>query len=135
AWALLNTKQQAVCAQSYVRYHRALVADRGRRPSEGRTAYDLVIKSDARTPGTAMAYHQHLAKNGNRKLAKAILREHLSKTGGDGHPTSRDLYNRLNAGEKVSLIVNTVEEGMAEVFYGLGEALTGEGGVSIGALY
>jgi len=135
ALALLNTKQQAEWAQFYVRYHRALIADLGRRPSEARKAYDLVFKMDARTPRTAMAYAQHLAKNGNLKLAKAILREHLSKTGGDGHPTSRDLYNRLNAGEKVSLIVNTVEEGMAEVFYGLGEALTGEGGVSIGALY
>ena len=33
------------------------------------------------------------------------------------------------------LLVTTPAEGLAEVFYGLGEALTGEGGVSLGTLY
>ncbi|MGB3720431.1 MAG: tetratricopeptide repeat protein [Hyphomicrobiaceae bacterium] len=135
ALSLLDAGRQAEWAQFYIRYHRALIADLGRRPSEARKAYALIFKMDARTPRTAIAYAQHAAKAGDRKLAISILREHLSKTGGDGHPTSRDLLNRLEAGEEVSLIVNSVEEGLAEVFYGLGEALTGEGGISIGALY
>ena len=135
ALSLLNAGKQAEWAQFYIRYHRALIADLGRRPDEAGKAFALVFKMDARTPRTAMAYAQHAAKAGNLKLAKGILTEHLSKSSGDGHPTTRDLLDRLNAGEKVPLIVTSVEEGLAEVFYGLGEALTGEGGLSVGALY
>ena len=135
ALSLLEAGKQAEWAQFYIRYHRALVADLGRRPAEAQKAYELVFKMDARTPRTAMAYAQHAAKAGDQKRAVSILREHLSKTGGEGHPTSRDLLNRIEAGEQVPLIVGSVEEGLAEVFYGLGEALTGEGGISIGALY
>ena len=82
-----------------------------------------------------MAYAQHAAKLGDRKLALSILKQHLDKSAGEGHPTSRDLRDRLEAGESVPFLVTSVEEGMSEVFYGLGEALTGEGGISIGALY
>lgn len=135
ALGLVNAGKQPEWAQFYLHYHRALIADLGRRPSEARKAFAVVFKMDARTPRTAMAYAQHAAKSGNLKLAKSILREHLSKSAGDGHPTTRELRDRLYAGEKVPLIVSTVEEGLAEVFYGLGEALTGEGGVGIGALY
>ncbi len=135
ALALLEGGKQAEWAQFYIRYHRGLIADIGRRPAEARKSYALIFKMDSRTPRTAMAYAQHAAKAGDLKLAKSILSEHLSKLPGEGHPTSRALRDQLEAGEQVPLLVATVEEGMAEVFYGLGEALTGEGGISIGALY
>jgi tetratricopeptide (TPR) repeat protein len=135
ALGLLEAGKQAEWAQFYIRYHRGLIADIGRRPAEAGKAFALVFKMDARTPRTAMAYAQHAAKAGDLKLAKRILHQHLSKTPGEGHPTSRDLLDRLERGEKVPFLVSTVEEGLAEVFYGLGEALTGEGGISIGALY
>ena len=135
ALGLLEAGKQAEWAQFYIRYNRALVADIGRRPTEARRSYALVFKMDSRTPRTAMAYAQHGAKAGDLKLAKSSLKEHLAKCSGEGHPTTRALRDRLEAGETVPLLVNTVEEGLAEVFYGLGEALTGEGGISIGALY
>jgi len=135
ALGLLEGGKQAEWAQFYIRYHRALIADLGRRPAEARKSYALVFKMDSRTPRTAMAYAQHAAKAGDLKLAASILKEHLEKSSGDGHPTTRALRDRLEAGEPVTLLVTNVEEGLAEVFYGLGEALTGEGGISIGALY
>lgn len=135
ALGLLEVGKQAEWAQFYIRYHRALVADLGRRPAEARKAYALVFKMDARTPRTAMAYAQHAAKAGDQKLAMSILNEHFEKTSGEGHTTTRALRDRIVAGEKVPLLIETIEEGMAEVFYGLGEALTSEGGISIGALY
>ncbi len=135
ALGLLEAGKQAEWAQFYIRYHRGLIADIGRRPAEAEKAFALVFKMDARTPRTAMAYAQHAAKTGDLKSAKRILQQHLSKTPGEGHPTSRDLLDRLERGEKVPFLISTVEEGLAEVFYGLGEALTGEGGISIGALY
>ena len=39
------------------------------------------------------------------------------------------------SGDSVPLLVDKPIDGLAEVFYGLGEALTGEGGVSLGTVY
>jgi tetratricopeptide (TPR) repeat protein len=47
----------------------------------------------------------------------------------------RELRDQIDGGKKVSLLITTPAEGMAEAFYGLGELLTGEGGVSMGVLY
>ncbi len=132
---LLDASKQAEWAQSYIRYHRALIADAGGRKVEARQAYERLFKADSRTPRTAMAYAQHAANAGDAKLAKAILKEHIDKSGGDGHPMVKALRDRLNAGEPVPLLIETPDEGLSEAFYGLGEALTGEGGISIGTLY
>jgi Flp pilus assembly protein TadD len=45
------------------------------------------------------------------------------------------MLDRINKREKTALLVASPTEGMAELFYGLGEALTGEGGVSLGVIY
>jgi tetratricopeptide (TPR) repeat protein len=135
AFELLESSKQPEWAQFYIRYHRALIADVGGRRTEARQSYERVFKADARTPRTAIAYARHAAVSGDLKLAKAVIKEHLDKSTGDGHPTARALRDDLNAGGKPALLIETADEGLAEIFYGLGEALTGEGGVSIGALY
>jgi tetratricopeptide (TPR) repeat protein len=45
------------------------------------------------------------------------------------------MLERINKREKTELLIATPSEGLAELFYGLGEALTGEGGVSLGTIY
>ena len=132
---LLDGSRQAEWAQFYIRYHRALIADIGGRKADARQSYERVFRSDARTPRTAMAYAQHAANGGDYKLAKSIIKEHIEKSGGEGHPLVRALRDTLNAGDPVPLLIDAPDRGLSEVFYGLGEALTGEGGVSIGALY
>ncbi len=47
----------------------------------------------------------------------------------------RALSDEIDAGKSVPLMIKTPEEGMAEVFYGLGELLANEGGVGMGILY
>jgi tetratricopeptide (TPR) repeat protein len=47
----------------------------------------------------------------------------------------RELRDRVDDGSPLPLLIATPAEGLSEVFYGLGEALTGEGGVAIGGLY
>ena len=133
--SLLDVPKQAEWAQYYLRYHRALIADMSSRRAEARSSYERVFRQDPRTLRTTLAYARHAANSGDMKLARTVLKEHLEKTQGDGHPLARDLRDRVERGEKLDLLVNTPREGMAEVFYGLGEALTGEGGVSIGILY
>ncbi len=132
---LLEVPKQAEWAQFYLRYHRALVADIAGRKADARAAYDKVFKQDGRTLRTALAYARHAAHSGDTKLARTVLKEHLDKAQGDGHPLARALRDEIQSGANIDLLVSTPQEGLAEVFYGLGEALIGEGAVSVGILY
>jgi len=69
------------------------------------------------------------------KLAQTILKAHFDRAKSDGHPVARALEVQIEAGQRPELLVTTPTQGLAEVFYGLGEALTGEGGTSVGAIY
>jgi tetratricopeptide (TPR) repeat protein len=131
----VDLPKQPDWAQFYLRYHRALIADLAGRKAVAAAAYQKMFRQDSRTLRTALAYAQHAAHYGDFKLARQIMREQLSKTKGDPHPLAKDMLERINKREKTALLVASPTEGMAELFYGLGEALAGEGGVSLGVIY
>ena len=135
ALSIIDAPKQAEWAQFYLYYHRALITDVNGRFNEARAAFEKVFKQDSRTLRTALAYAHSTANAGDTTLAKAVLKEHLDRQQGEGHPLARDLLARITAGERVGLLVKSPTDGLAEVFYGLGEALTGEGGVSLGIVY
>jgi tetratricopeptide (TPR) repeat protein len=132
---LLEQPKQPEWAQFFLRYHRALIADMAGRRQEARAAFDRIYKADQRTLRVALAFAQHAGNNGDFKLAQQILQSHLDKSRGEGHPMARALANQLEQGLKPQPLIVNPSDGMAEAFYGLGEALSGEGGVSIGAIY
>lgn len=132
---LIDTPKQADWAQFYLYYHRGLIADIDGRFNEARSAFKKVFKQDNKTLRTALAYAHSAANAGDTTLAKVVLKEHLDRQQGEGHPLARDLRERIANGERVGLLVKTTGDGMAELFYGLGEALTGEGGVNLGIVY
>jgi tetratricopeptide (TPR) repeat protein len=132
---LLDAPKQPEWAQVFLRYHRALLADASGRPAEARALYERIYKSDQKTLRIALAYAQHAAHSGDFKLAQQVLQQHFDRSKGDGHPVARALSAQIEAGERAVLLVATPTEGLAEVFYGLGEALTGEGGVGPGAVF
>ena len=131
----VDLPKQPEWAQFYLRYHRALMADIAGRRQDARTAYERMFKQDSRTLRTALAYAQHAAHYGDFKHAKTVLQDQFQKSQGDPHPLAKDLRDRIEAKQKTPLLVTSAQEGLAEVFYGLGEALTGEGGVSLGTVY
>jgi tetratricopeptide (TPR) repeat protein len=131
----VDLPKQPDWAQFYLRYHRALMADIAGRKAIANTTFEKMFRQDSRTLRTALAYAQHAAHYGDFKLAKQIMREQLSKTQGDPHPLAKEMLERINKREKTPLLITTSSEGLAELFYGLGEALTGEGGVSLGTIY
>jgi tetratricopeptide (TPR) repeat protein len=135
ALASLDLPKQAEWAQFFLRFHRALISDVAGRGQDSKRWFDQAFKQDTRTLRTALAYARSSAHWGNRKLAKTVLKSHLAKSQGDGHPLIRTLAREVRAGRKPALIVSTPREGLAEVFYGLGEALIGEGAIGIGVLY
>src|SRR5262249_53892778 len=106
----------------------------GRRP-EARAAFERIPKNDQRTLRISLAFARSAANGGDPKLAQSILKAHFERTKSDGHPMARALEAEVDAGQRPDLLGSTPSQGLAEVFYGLGEALTGEGGTSVGAIY
>ncbi|MDO9382488.1 MAG: tetratricopeptide repeat protein [Hyphomicrobiaceae bacterium] len=135
ATQLADVAKQADWAQNYVRYQRALMYDVGGKRQEARTAYQGVFKQDNKALRPTTAYVAHLAHSGDVKQARAIMKEYLDKVQGDPHPLATDLNTRLQSSGKVDLVIGSPAEGLAEVFYGLGEALASEGGVALGVAY
>jgi tetratricopeptide (TPR) repeat protein len=131
----LDLPKQAEWAQFFLRYHKGLIADIAGRRNDARAAYERVYSQDARTLRTALAFARHAAYTGDIKRALSIVNEHIEKSQGDGHPLLRSLKAAIESGRKIDPIVSTASEGMSEVFYGLGEALIGEGAVAVGVLY
>jgi tetratricopeptide (TPR) repeat protein len=131
----VDLPKQPDWAQFYLRYHRALIADIAGRKAVATAAYEKMFRQDSRTLRTALAYAQHAAHYGDFKLARRIMQQQISKTQGDPHPLAKDMMDRINKREKTPLLISSPSDGLAELFYGLGEALTGEGGVSLGTIY
>jgi tetratricopeptide (TPR) repeat protein len=135
AMKLLEMPKQAEWAQFYLNYHKALIADVLGRPQDALAAYEHSMRQDATTLRIALAYARHAAKNGNVKLAQEILDGQTERSQGEPHVLVRELREKIGPDKKTDLLISTAAEGMAEVFYGLGEALTSEGGLSMGVLY
>ena len=135
ALKLLDMPKQAEWAQFYLNYHKALIADVTGLPQEALAAYEHSMRQDSTTLRIALAYARHAARNGNDKLAKEILDGQTERSQGEPHVLVRELREEIGPGKKTDLLISTAAEGMAEVFYGLGEALTSEGGLSMGVLY
>jgi len=130
-----HERAQAEWARFYIRYHRALIADLAGRRDLARREYKAVFERDSRTLRTALAYARFEAHRGDFKTARDILKKHIDDLQGDVHPLVAQLLKKLEKHKRTSRLIETTDEGMAEVFYGLGEALTNEGGVNIGIIY
>jgi tetratricopeptide (TPR) repeat protein len=135
ALKLLEMPKQAEWAQFYLNYHKALIADVLGRSKDAEEAFAHSMSQDATTLRIALAYARHAAREGNVKLAQQILDQQTERTQAEPHVLVRELRDEIGPGKKTELLVTTPAEGMAEVFYGLGEALTSEGGLSMGILY
>jgi len=131
----LDLPKQPEWAQFYLRYHRALIADIAGKKADASASYERMFKQDSRTLRTALAFAHHAAFYGDYKQAREVLKDQFEKAQGEPHPLAKDLRDRIDGKQKIPLLVTTADEGLAEVFYGLGEALTGEGGVSLGTIY
>ncbi|MEG6508786.1 tetratricopeptide repeat protein [Methyloligella sp. 2.7D] len=133
AFATLDGLSQADWAQFYQRYHRGLIADVDDKPE---AAGKALAEAFERSPGTvrvADAYARHEVNNGNRDRAINIMKTAINRAG--KHPISESLLKKLEDGETPPLLVQTPNDGLAEVFYGIGDALAGEGGLDMGVVF
>jgi tetratricopeptide (TPR) repeat protein len=133
ALATLDTLSDADWAQFYQRYHRALIADLAGRHELARTSFAQAFRKNPSTLRVADAYARHAVNMKNRKLAKQTLRTHIAKSA--AHPLSVALLSEIEFGKTPPLLVTTPTDGLAEVFYGIGDALAGEGGLDMGIIF
>ncbi|MBO0763457.1 MAG: tetratricopeptide repeat protein [Hyphomicrobiaceae bacterium] len=126
ALAVIDAAKLPDWANTFVRYHRALLADVAGRTSEARTSYSRISKNDQRILRVALAYARHAANSGDPKLAQTILNANFERAKGEGHPYARALFAEIEAGKRPQLLITSPSEGLAELFYGLGELLASE---------
>lgn len=129
----LNQMKKADWSRFYQQYHRGLIADLAGRKKAARSAFADAFNNRPRTLRIAEAYARHAASEGNMQLARKILKKHIGKS--EGHPIARALRDDVKAGRKLDKLVTKPSEGMAEVFYAIGDALTGEDSTEIGLVY
>jgi tetratricopeptide (TPR) repeat protein len=121
---------------SFVRYHRALLADVAGRAADARATYGQIPKVDQTTLRVALAFAASAANAGDTKLAQGVLLAHLEKSRAGGHPQARALLAEIEAGKRPQLLVGTASEGMSELFFGLGELLASDSGsLGVGVIF
>jgi tetratricopeptide (TPR) repeat protein len=133
ALATLDSLSDADWAQFYQRYHRGLIADIAGKHDLAGQAFAQAFKKNPGTLRVADAYARHAVNNHNRKLAHQTLKTHIAKS--SGHPLSQALLSEIEAGKTPPLLIATPADGLAEVFYGIGDALAGEGGLDMGIIF
>jgi tetratricopeptide (TPR) repeat protein len=133
ALTTLDSLSDADWAQFYQRYHRGLIADLAGKHDLARTAFSQAFKKNPGTLRVAEAYARHAVNFNNRKLARQTLKTHIAKS--SGHPLSEALLADIESGKTPPLLVTNPADGLAEVFYGIGDALAGEGGLDMGIIF
>src|SRR5688572_3008569 len=88
---VIDEAKQAEWAQSYLRYHKALINDIGGRRAEARALYERAFRGDPKSLRVAMAYAHHAASAGDPKLARTIIEEHSRRAANGLHPVARAL--------------------------------------------
>ncbi len=133
ALTTLDSLSDADWAQFYQRYHRALIADLAGKRDIANAAFAQAFKKNPATLRVADAYARHAVNANNRKLARQTLKTHMAKSA--RHPLSEALLKDIEAGKTPPLLVTSPNDGLAEVFYGIGDALAGEGGLDMGIIF
>ncbi|MFM1816320.1 MAG: hypothetical protein RLZ98_3015 [Pseudomonadota bacterium] len=131
----LDKPAEVEWARFYIAYHRALIAELAGKGDLALENYATIFRIDSRTPRFALAYATSAARLGKVDQARSILKQHIERAGSTTHPMVVELVDKLDGKTRLESLVSSPAKGMSEVFYGLGEALAGEGGLSIGASY
>ncbi|MGF1649371.1 MAG: tetratricopeptide repeat protein [Hyphomicrobiaceae bacterium] len=136
ALELLRQEQPAAWAKYYTDYHRGLIAERSGQLQAAWRDLRGVVQRDPRSTRALAAYATAVAARGETERAKTILRRQIARAAGYAHPIVEALLDDLSAAKTIKPLIETTSDGLAEVFYGLGEALATEGGVRpLGLVY
>ena len=134
AYATIDRLKKVEWTKFYRQYHHALIADVAGDNKTAKKQYSEIFRKEPGTLRVALAYARFLARQGKNGEARSILDQHL-KAVSVHHPMALALRSSLKNGDPIQPLIASSKEGLAEVFYGLGEALSNDDSIDIGLIY
>jgi tetratricopeptide (TPR) repeat protein len=118
---------------SFKTFHAGLIADLAGRKSEALKRLQTAYETDPNVLRVADAYARALARAGNKEEALKVLTNYEKVI--PEHPMIMQLRADIEADKPIAPLVATVQQGAAELLYGLGTVLGRDGGEEMAALY
>lgn len=134
AMKTLSEKSDTDWVRDYQQYHRALIADVNGNVKDAQAAYIRLYRKYHQMVRLVGSYAQFLAKNGQRKAALTVLGQHFEKARFK-HPDLADIEARVVAKVPMVSYVQTSQEGLAEIFFSLGDRRAENGGIDDGLIF
>lgn len=131
---LLSQKSDTDWVRDYQQYHRALIADVNNKTADAKLAYARLYRKYHQMSRLVGSYAQFLAKSGDHAGALKILGQHFDKAR-FRHPDLLQLRAQIKARQPVTSYVTNAPEGLAEIFFSLGDRRAENGGVDDGMIF
>lgn len=131
---LLNAKSDTDWVRDYQQYHRALIADVNGKVKDAQRAYSRLYRKYHQMVRLVGSYAQFLAKNNQRRAALTVLSKHFSRARFK-HPDLVLIEKKIKAKIPMASHVQTAQEGLAEIFFSLGDRRAENGGVDDGLIF
>ena len=128
-----STGTQTQGSQQIEQIHKAMIADLAKQRKTAAAIYKKLMDANQRNVRLAVSYARHAAYWGDEALAKTILKPYMESA--NPNPLVQALLAEIDSDQKTALPVTSPSEGLAEVFQGIGEALTGDGVIDAGQIY
>ena len=104
-----------------VGYHAALIADLDGRTEEALTLMAPIYDPEDSTQRLSEAFARLLARAGFAAEAEEVIRDYLRTV--PDHPRLSQLLVQIRAGDPIAPMIENVQQGAAEVFYGLASSM------------
>lgn len=128
AMQLLRQKSDTDWVRDYQQYHRALIADVNNKVADAELAYQRLYRKYHQMVRLVGSYTQFLARRGQTTRAMKILDRHFAKSRFK-HPDLEILEAQIKAGAGIVPHVTNSDEGLAEIFFSLGDRRAENGGI------
>ena len=130
----IGKKSKTSWVNYYRQYHMALIADHGGVRKVARKKYKDLFAKFNRMVRLTQNYASFLYRSGDKKGAMAVLTTHFSKSH-YVHPDLRSLQNQIKQGLAVEPVIGNARQGLAELFFSLGDLRSEGGGEDDGLLF
>lgn len=134
AMQLLRQKSNTDWVRDYQQYHRALIADVNGKVADADREFARLYRKYHQMVRLVGSYAQFLAKNKNRQIALKTLTRHFSKARFK-HPDLEKLEAEILTGAPIRSHVTNSSEGLAEIFFSLGDRRAENGGIDDGLIF
>jgi len=129
----LSVPQSADRSRYFQRLHMALAADLAGRPKEARDSFERAFERHGTNRRLIQAFARHAAVQGDKALLERILKPY--QEGDQADEGLRALYEELASDQSPKLLVTTADEGLAEVYFGIGAVLASEQAATVSRFY